>query len=178
MTRETYNKRPEIKNQVHSEEGLCCEKFMAIFMRTIIANGLQLVRATLEELAPLRWLWQRVDFTAVELEKSRRPFYLLIDDDHNLLAALAVQFRQKDAFYTTWLSVGMIRRRHCKYFCGSTEDSAHQSGCIASGLVRRPPPRNKRFQSHCRTILFGSELHSKQPGLQIHLTRDPRDKAH
>ena len=30
--------------------------------------------------------------------KSLTDFYLLIDDDHNLLAALAVQFRQKDAF--------------------------------------------------------------------------------
>ena len=58
----------------------------------------QLMRATLEELAPLRRLWQRVGFTTVELEKSLTDFYLLIDDDHNLLAALAVQFRQKDAF--------------------------------------------------------------------------------
>ena len=40
----------------------------------------QLMRASLEELAPLRWLWQRVGFTTVELEKSLTDFYLLIDE--------------------------------------------------------------------------------------------------
>ena len=42
---------------------------MAIFMKTIIADEKPPTHASdLEELAPLRWLWQRVGFTTVELE--------------------------------------------------------------------------------------------------------------
>ena len=93
---------------------------MAIFMRTIIANEKPPTHASdLGGISPTEVAMATCGLYHGRAGKIADRFYLLIDDDHNLLAALAVQFRQKDAFYTTWLSVGMIRRRHCKYFCGS-----------------------------------------------------------
>lgn len=137
----------------------------------------QLMRATLEELAPLRWLWQRVGFTTVELEKSLTDFYLLIDEDHNLLAALAVQFRQKDAFLHhlafSWddpeEALQMLLWERLKILL--TNRGVHRV------WTREVAPSWKQtfFQKPtAEQSSLAPELSTpKQPGLQVHLTRDP-----
>lgn len=64
----------------------------------MMGGSFQLKRATVEELPALRWLWQRANLSTVALERDLTDFYLLLDEDFTLLAAMGVHVESKEAW--------------------------------------------------------------------------------